>query len=283
VARLELLQGPLLVAGAWDGLSAALARDAGFGGVFLSGFAVAASLGLPDADLYTREDMTRATAVVSRASGLPVIADMDTGWGDATSAWHATRAFEAAGAAAVMIEDQVSPKPGPLADQSTVALVPVAAAATKVRACVAGRLDPATRVVARTNARDNDEVVARLSAYAAAGADVVFPMRHDEGFGFDGWRALSQACPGVPVAAAAAPGSWLEANVDPSTAGELGITVLIHSLQGVLAAAGAIRGAFAGIAAGRSAEVSAGAARVRDVTDAVGLPGLRDLQHRFAT
>mgnify|MGYP005990009549 CR=1 FL=1 len=272
MARLEIPTAPLLVAGVWDGLSAALARDTGFGGVFLSGFAVAASLGLPDADLYTREDMTRATAVVARASGLPVIADMDTGWGDATSAWHATRAFEAAGAAA-----------GPLADQSTVSLVPVAAAAAKIRACVAGRLDPDTRVVARTNARDNDEVVARLSAYAAAGADVVFPMRHDEGFGLDGWRALSDACPGVPVAAAAAPGSWLEANVDPSTAQELGITVLIHSLQGVLAAAGAIRGAFADIAAGRSVAVSAGAARVRDVTDVVGLPALRDLQHRFST
>lgn len=103
---------PVYAAGVWDGLSATLAAAAGFRCLFVSGFAVAASLGLPDADLYTRADMTRAVGVAARAGGLPVIADLDTGWGNAVNAYHAARDFERAGAAALMLEDQISPSRG---------------------------------------------------------------------------------------------------------------------------------------------------------------------------
>lgn len=261
---------PVPVAGVWDGLSAAMARDAGFGCLFVSGFAVSASLGLPDADLYSAADVTRAVAVAARTAPVPVIADLDTGHGNAVNAWYSTREFERAGAAAVMLEDQVSPKPGPLSEQPEVALVPLPEAAGKVRACVDARLDPRTVVVARTNARSRDEVLRRAEAYAAAGAGVVFPMRHDAGFPFEAWQATRQAC-GRPLAAAVAPGSWLERELTPETAREVGIAVVIYGLHALLAAAATLTSAYATLLPGTGARrVAESGVALREFTRRIG-------------
>jgi methylisocitrate lyase len=260
---------PVLAAGVWDGLSATLAARAGFPCLFVSGFAVSASLGLPDADLYTRADMTRAVQVAARASGLPVIADLDTGWGNAVNVFYAARDFEQAGAAALMLEDQISPKPGPLSEQSSVALVPVAEAEAKVRACADARLRPGTAVVARTNAGTVDDVLRRAEAYAAAGADVIFPMRHDETFPFEAWRATREAAGGRPLAAAVAPGSWLERELTGGIARELGIAVVIYGLQGLLHTARTLADAYTGLLTDPAAVARAGVP-LREFTQLIG-------------
>jgi methylisocitrate lyase len=261
--------GTARAAGAWDGLSALLAADAGFDCLFVSGFAVSASLGLPDADLYSRADMTHAVHVAGRASGLPVIADMDTGWGNAVNAHYATQDFERHGASAILLEDQVSPKPGPLSEQAGIGLVPVDLAAAKVRACVAGRLDPETVIVARTNAETSDEVLRRAEAYGAAGADVVFPMRSGADFGFEDWQRAAEVS-GRPLAAALVPGSWLERELTPQIAAELGIAVMIYSLQGLLAAAARLDEAYRELLGGDPSIVARHAFPVRELTRRVG-------------
>ncbi|GGM08415.1 isocitrate lyase/PEP mutase family protein [Micromonospora yangpuensis] len=271
---------PVHTAGVWDGLSATLAAQAGFRCLFASGFAVSASLGLPDADLYTRADMTRAVQVATRASGLPVIADLDTGWGNAVNTFHAARDFEQAGAAALMLEDQISPKPGPLSEQSGVALVPLPQAAAKVRACVDARHDPRTAVVARTNADTVDEVLRRAEAYATAGADVIFPMRHDETFPFEAWQAAREAGGGRPLAAAVAPGSWLERELTDEIARELGIAVVIYGLQGLLHTARTLAGAYTGLLSDPAA-VARDGVPLREFTRAIGYAEVERLRTAY--
>jgi methylisocitrate lyase len=267
-------------AGAWDGLSALTAADAGFDCLFISGFAVAASLGLPDADLYSRADMTRAVHVASRASGLPVIADMDTGWGNAVNAYYATQDFERHGASAILLEDQVSPKPGPLSEQAGVTLLARDEAAAKVRACVDGRLRSETAIVARTNAETVDEVLRRAEAFAAAGADVVFPMRSDADFPLEAWQATAAAC-GKPLAATLAPGSWLERELTPQIAAELDIAVMIYSLQGLLAATARLSEAYRGLLGPDPAEVARTGIPLRELTRRVGYDDVNRVRRTY--
>src|SRR6187431_2013568 len=96
--------------GAYNGLSALQAKAAGFQGLYLSGAAMSAQMGLPDLGIMTIDDVCFFTRQVARASGLPILVDGDTGYGEALNAMHMVRAFEEAGAAAVHIEDQVLPK-----------------------------------------------------------------------------------------------------------------------------------------------------------------------------
>ena len=108
-----LIEAPelLVMPGAYDALSAMLIEKAGFGAVQASGFGLAAShLGLPDIGILGFREMLDRTRVLVEAVSIPVMADGDTGFGDAATTWHVVRAFEAAGAAGINLEDQVSPK-----------------------------------------------------------------------------------------------------------------------------------------------------------------------------
>src|SRR5688500_3881643 len=103
-------QGSVAVAGAWDGMSAALAAQAGFKALYLSGAALSASMALPALGLLTLDDVWRAARTVVRASGLPVIVDCDTGFGEALNVMRAVRELESVGVSCIQIEDQLFPK-----------------------------------------------------------------------------------------------------------------------------------------------------------------------------
>ena len=103
-------QGIFQIPGAHNGMAALQARRAGFGAVYLSGAAMTASMGLPDLGVITVDEVCFFIRQVSRAAGLPVLVDGDTGYGEALNAMHMVRSFEDAGAAAVHIEDQLLPK-----------------------------------------------------------------------------------------------------------------------------------------------------------------------------
>lgn len=278
--RLNSGGAPIRVVGVWDGLSARLAAESGVDALFVSGFAVAASMGLPDADLYAKSDVSRAVGLVSRGTSLPVIADMDSGYGNAITAFHGLRDLERAGAAAVVLEDRVSPRPGPPSGSDSVELVPLDQAAARVRACADARQDPATTIVARTNARHATDVIDRAVAYAEAGADVVFPMRAEAGFAWSEWRTTAEAC-GRPLAAALVPGSWLEQELTPQRAADAGIAVVIASLQGLLAAATALEAGYRTLAQGDSVSVSATSMAVSQLARHVGMDEVAALQERY--
>lgn len=177
VLRARLAAGRTLwVPGAYDALSARLIEDAGFEAVLVSGFGVSASLlGLPDAELCTMTENLSVLRSAIRAVTVPVLADADTGYGNAINVMRTVREFEAAGAASITLEDQLSPKKCPAVSEAT-ALLPLDEAVGKIRAAVAARQDPALVIIARTDAREPEESVRRARAYAAAGADVLKPI-----------------------------------------------------------------------------------------------------------
>jgi len=193
LARPGILQLP----GVHNGVAALQARAAGFDALYLSGAAMSASMGLPDLGVITIEDVSFFIRQIARASGLPLLVDGDTGYGEALNVMHMVRAFEDAGAGAVHIEDQILPKKcGHLNDKK---LASPHEMAIKVAAAAKARRH--LFIVARTDAAASEGIegaVARARQYVAAGADAIFPEAlHDA----DMFRAFARAMPGVPLLA----------------------------------------------------------------------------------
>lgn len=161
-------------AGGYDGLTAKLICEAGFDIVLSSGFEIAASMGLPDAELYTLSENLSATRHMVTASNVPVIADADTGYGNAINVMRTVREFEQIGVAGILLEDQVLPKRCPAMVEPEI--LSIEEATGKIRAAVAARKDPDLVIIGRTDATDVDEACRRVRAYAAAGADMVFTI-----------------------------------------------------------------------------------------------------------
>jgi methylisocitrate lyase len=197
--RRRLAAGETLwIPGAYDVLSARLIEEAKFDGILVSGFGLAASLlGQPDTELYTMTENLSVVRAVCNVVSLPVMADGDTGYGNAINVMRAVREFEAAGAASITFEDQVAPKKCPaVSDQTEV--IPFDEAVAKVRAAIAARRDPDLVIIARTDARDPAEAMRRAKAFAAAGADVIKPISKTFNT-LEGLQALKAAC-GRPLA-----------------------------------------------------------------------------------
>ena len=183
--------------GAHNGHAAIQARRAGFDGVYLSGAAMTASMGLPDLGIITVDEVAFFIRQIARAAGLPLLVDGDTGYGEALNVMHMVRTFEEAGAGAVHLEDQILPKKcGHLNGKS---LVPTAEMATKVAAAKKASRDLV--IVARTDAagvEGFDAAIERARAYVAAGADAIFPEALTTQ---DMFEAFARAMPGVPLLA----------------------------------------------------------------------------------
>ena len=173
-----LSEGRLIVApGAHNGLSAKLVEQAGFPAVYMSGSGVANTLtGGPDVGLLTMTEMVGMARFLSQAVDVPVISDADTGYGNAVNVMRTVREFEAAGVAAIHIEDQVSPKRcGSVVGKE---VIDAAEMVGKIRAARDARADPDFVIIARTDARGPlglNETIRRGQLYAEAGADMIFP------------------------------------------------------------------------------------------------------------
>jgi len=166
----------LVVPGAYDGISARLVQRAGFPAVYMTGYGTSASrLGLPDLGFAGLAEMADHARNLAAVLDVPLIADADTGYGNALNVRRTVQAYEAAGVAALHIEDQVAPKRcGHLSGHQ---VVPRGEFAGKIRAAVEARTDPDFLVIARTDAISAvgfDEALRRGEAAAAAGADVLF-------------------------------------------------------------------------------------------------------------
>lgn len=165
----------LFAPGVYDGLTAALATDAGFEALYLSGAAVAYTrLGRPDIGLSTASEMTDTMALIADRTDLPVIMDADTGFGNALNARRTMQSYERAGASALQVEDQTYPKKcGHLSDKS---LIPKEEMAGKIAAMADARRHD-TLIIARTDAiavEGFDAAIDRAGSYIDAGADVLF-------------------------------------------------------------------------------------------------------------
>mgnify|MGYP006436118653 CR=1 FL=1 len=174
LAELWERPGILRMPGAHNALAGLLAREAGFEALYLSGGALSASLGLPDLGVITMEELVVFTRSITRATGLPLLVDGDTGYGEALNVMRLMVELEAAGAAGVQLEDQILPKKcGHLSDKL---LAEPEAMAAKIRAAADARTH--LRIIARTDAVASEGLeaaISRAKLYVAAGADVIFP------------------------------------------------------------------------------------------------------------
>lgn len=178
-ARLrEMLAAPGLIPspGVWDGISAQIASEAGFELLYMTGSGVSLGThGLPDVGLLTLTEMAEACNRITSVVSTPVIADADTGYGNAINAQRTVREFERAGASGIQFEDQVSPKK--CSHLSGREVVSTEEMCLKISAASEARSDPDFVIVARTDARESlgiDEAIGRCQAYRDAGADVLF-------------------------------------------------------------------------------------------------------------
>jgi methylisocitrate lyase len=167
---------PLQVIGAINAYTARMAQATGYRALYLSGGGVAAnSLGLPDLGISSMEDVLVDVRRITEVTSLPLLVDIDTGWGSAFNIARTIRSMQRAGAAAVHMEDQVGAKrcghrPGK-------ELVPAAEMVDRIKAAVDARTDPEFVIMARTDALAGEGIEAaldRVTAYVAAGADMIF-------------------------------------------------------------------------------------------------------------
>jgi 2-methylisocitrate lyase-like PEP mutase family enzyme len=173
----RLRQPGLVVApGVFDMVSLRLADSFGFDALYMTGYGTVAShMGLPDAGLATYSDMVGRVTAMAGMARTPLIADADTGYGGLLNMRHTMRGYEAAGAAAIQLEDQEFPKkcghtPGRR-------VIPTDDMVRKIRVAVDARSSPDFLIIARTDARTSlglDEALRRAEAYARAGADILF-------------------------------------------------------------------------------------------------------------
>lgn len=189
--------GILRLPGAHNGQAALQARAAGFEALYLSGAAMTASMGLPDLGIITVDEVAFFIRQIARASGLPLLVDGDTGYGEALNVMHMVRTFEEAGAGAVHLEDQLLPKKcGHLNDKKLAGALDMAA---KVAAAARARRDLV--IIARTDAAASEGIegaVARAKLYVEAGADAIFPEALTS---VEMFKEVRAALPGVKLLA----------------------------------------------------------------------------------
>ncbi len=265
------------VAGCHDALSAKLAEQAGFPAVLTSGFGVSASLlGAPDMELYTMSENLTVVHNVTNAVSVPVIADGDTGYGNAINVMRTVREFEKAGAAAIIFEDQEAPKRCP-AVASSVDILPLGEGAGKIRAAVEARRDPDTLIVARTDAMTEDEAIMRARAYVDAGADLIQPISKcfkDA----DGLKRLREAC-GRPLSLQIL--GWLETDLSRDDI-EAVAGLACFPVVSLMSAAEALRQNFARLMQDKStADLPQPVMAMNDFKSFIGFPELEALQAKF--
>ena len=262
----QLLEAGRLVSaiGAPSGLSAILAEEAGFDAVWSSSFEVSAFRGLPDASLLTMADYLQAAVQADRRCGLPVIADCDTGFGNALNVAHAVREYEAAGIAAISIEDKIFPKVNSFSDRGQ-ALEDMEEFAHRIAVAKSAQRSPEFFVIARTEAfiagYSVDEALRRANAYAEAGADAILvhskaPTPAQIADFLSKWGDRK---PLVVV-----PTTYFDWHVDDMR--RAGVAMCIYANHGLRATVTAVRQAMTAIRAdGTSSKVEAEIASVQDV------------------
>jgi carboxyvinyl-carboxyphosphonate phosphorylmutase len=283
-ARLRALlaaPSPLLAPGAYDALSARLVEQAGFDAVYMTGFGTTASLiGRPDVGLLSGAEMVDNARRIVAAVDVPVIADADTGYGNALNVLRTVQLYEQAGVAGIQLEDQVMPKK--CGHMSGKALIGADEMVGKISAAVEARRDPDLVLIARTDAVAVEGVPAaieRARAFAGAGADLLFveaPTSED-----DVARIAGELAGAAPLVF-----NWAEGGRTPplplERIRELGFALVIYPIGTLLAATAGIRAVLASLKADGVPSLT-GLPSFGEFTDLVGLPEVQELEQRFGS
>ena len=272
----------ILAPGAYDALTARIIEQAGFPAVYMTGFGTSASLlGRPDVGLLTMSQMADNARRIAQAVDVPVIADADTGYGNALNVIRTVQEYESAGVSAIHIEDQVMPKKCGHMENKQV--IPASEMAEKIHAAVEARRSGDFLIIARTDARaveGLDQALRRAHAYREAGADILFveaPQNKDE------VAQVARAFPDVPLLF-----NWAEGGKTPpmrlEELKELGYRIVIFPISALLTAAKAVRAVLAEIKAeGTPMRAFPDRASFQEFNEMMGLGEIQQIEKRFAT
>ena len=247
-----LMADDLVIApGCYDALSALLVEQAGFSAAYLSGFALSgSSLGAPDLGLISLDDVVDAVRRLTAVLSIPLIADIDTGFGGPLNIRRTVVEVEAAGAAAVQIEDQVSPKRcGHFEDKS---IVDIDEAVTRVAIAAGARRRADTVLIARTDAvavEGLGAAIERAKRFRAAGADVLFVEALED---VGQLEQVATALDGAPLLYNAVEGGRSPI-LSAAVLAEFGVRILIHPVTLLLESISAQQAALTALRAGRQA------------------------------
>lgn len=268
----------LVMPGVYDALSAKIAEKCGAKAVQASGYGLAGSyLGLPDVAILTKTQMVELTRNICNATSIPVMADGDTGFGNAINLYYAVKEFEAAGAAGINLEDQFFPKRcGHMGGKQ---IIPFNEAVKKIEAAVAAKTDPDFVINARTDAiavAGVEEAIRRGNAFAKAGADLIFveaPAKAD-----DVKRVIQSIEAPVSI-------NMVYSGKTPpipfKTLQEWGAARVSVPVASIFAAAGALERAFTMVLNDEGEKLLEDSYDFQRFTDLVGLPGIKELEKKF--
>jgi methylisocitrate lyase len=272
--------GIVVLPGAYDALTARLAEQAGFNAVFTTGFGFAATvLGMPDFGLLTMSETMDRVRHIVLALSVPLVADMDTGYGNALNVVRTVRECVALGVAGIILEDQEWPKKCGHFEGKRV--IPAEEQAAKLRAAADARSGDDLVIIGRTDARQPlglEEAIRRGKLYRDAGADVVFveaPRSVEE------LREVAEAIPDAPLFA-----NMIEGGKTPLLSSEelreLGYKMVVYPLAALFSAARAVGETYRALfeekstASRRDAMVSLG-----EFEEIIGVPDWRELERRY--
>lgn len=271
----------IVLPGAYDVLSALLVERAGFETVFTTGFGASASmLGMPDVGLLTMPESLDLARRVSAAVEIPLIADMDTGYGNPLNVIRTVKQCVDAGVAGIILEDQEWPKRCGHFEGKRV--IPTQDHVQKIRAAVDARGDDDLVLIARTDARGPlgiDQALDRGRAYREAGADVVFveaPRSLEE------LKAIVRAFPGVPLFA-----NMIEGGVTPFLSAreleEIGFKMVVYPLSALFAVTGAVGSMLETLKRTGTTSGFVGMVSFKEFEEVIDLPKYRRFEAEYAS
>ncbi|MFC5948163.1 oxaloacetate decarboxylase [Pseudonocardia lutea] len=273
--------GPLVAPGAYDALSARLVEQAGFDAVYMTGFGTTAGLlGRPDVGLLTGTEMADNARRLVAAVDVPVIADGDTGYGNAINVLRTVQTYEQAGVAAIQLEDQVTPKK--CGHMSGKEIVPLPEMLGKIRAATEARRDPEFLIIARTDAvavEGVDAAIERARAFRDAGADLLFVEAPTS-------EADIERIAGELAGVAPLVFNWAEGGRTPPLGldrmAELGFALVIYPIGTLLAATAGMRSLLETLRKDGTPQAALpGLPAFDEFTSLVGLPEVRELEQRY--
>ncbi|MGZ3473569.1 MAG: isocitrate lyase/phosphoenolpyruvate mutase family protein [Polyangiales bacterium] len=276
--------GPLLVAGAHNGLSGVIVERSGFDAIWASGFEISASFATPDANILTMGENVAVAEAIDRVTKIPVIADCDNGFGNAINVIRTVQAYERAGIAAICMEDNIFPKRCSFYAGVKRELESVEEFAGKIKAAKDAQRDEAFTVIARTEALiagwGMEEALLRGRAYAEAGADLVLihskSKKPDEVLGFaKAWKDSGIKTPLVCV-----PTIYKETTAE--TLHEAGFKVVIYANHGLRASIKAMQTVLGDVAKAHKASVAEpNIVSLEQVYDLVGVDTMKHQEESF--
>ncbi|MDO4554195.1 MAG: isocitrate lyase/PEP mutase family protein [Lachnospiraceae bacterium] len=267
--------------GAHDALTAKIIGKLGFDAVYMTGYGQSAShLGQPDVGLMSMSEMVMRAANMVEAAGVPVVADADTGFGNAVNVMRTVKEYEKAGVAVIQLEDQVMPKKcGHMIGRQVVALDEMVG---KIKAAVDARVNPDFMIMARTDARTTqgiDAAIERGLAFKEAGADIVFiesPESEDE------MKLINAKIPGLTLA------NMVEGGRTPLLTNDklesLGYNLVIYPTASTYVTTKAMVDLWEGLKKdGTTANLIDSMIPFEQFNDLIGLKEIREIESKYAT